>query len=190
MMRLKTVRIGLWDQYGGSMPSGWTRWILEQCGSRSRSCSRRRSMPAISMRSRRAGRSSTAGIPERDGGGVADSAHSRRATRIPAEFRGWLGRVSVAKTVPEIKKFVENGGTVADDRIVHGRLVTISACRFRGRARGNASAAPRVHCRARSSTCPARFSRRASTTRKPACVRHGRRTMVFYDESPAFRLRA
>ena len=27
---LKPVRIGLWDRYGGSMPSGWTRWILEQ----------------------------------------------------------------------------------------------------------------------------------------------------------------
>ena len=29
-MKLKPVRIGLWDQYGGSMPSGWTRWLLEQ----------------------------------------------------------------------------------------------------------------------------------------------------------------
>ena len=27
---LKPVRIGLWDQYGGSMPSGWTRWLFEQ----------------------------------------------------------------------------------------------------------------------------------------------------------------
>ena len=27
---LRTPRIGLWDQYGGSMESGWTRWILEQ----------------------------------------------------------------------------------------------------------------------------------------------------------------
>src|SRR6185295_11783627 len=26
----KPVRIGLWDQYGGSMPSGWTRWLFEQ----------------------------------------------------------------------------------------------------------------------------------------------------------------
>ena len=24
------MRIGLWDVYGGSMPSGWTRWLLEQ----------------------------------------------------------------------------------------------------------------------------------------------------------------
>ena len=28
-MELSPVRIGLWDQYGGSMPSGWTRMILE-----------------------------------------------------------------------------------------------------------------------------------------------------------------
>ncbi len=27
---LAPVRVGLWDQYGGSMPSGWVRWILEQ----------------------------------------------------------------------------------------------------------------------------------------------------------------
>ncbi len=27
---LGTPRIGLWDQYGGSIESGWTRWILEQ----------------------------------------------------------------------------------------------------------------------------------------------------------------
>ena len=30
VMKLKPVRIGLWDQYGGSMASGWTRWLLEQ----------------------------------------------------------------------------------------------------------------------------------------------------------------
>jgi hypothetical protein len=28
-MRLEPVKIGLWDRYGGSMPSGWTRMILE-----------------------------------------------------------------------------------------------------------------------------------------------------------------
>src|SRR3989475_1135760 len=29
-MKLKPVRIGLYDQYGGSMPSGWVRWMFEQ----------------------------------------------------------------------------------------------------------------------------------------------------------------
>jgi hypothetical protein len=27
---LKPVRVGLWDSNGGSMPSGWTRWLLER----------------------------------------------------------------------------------------------------------------------------------------------------------------
>src|SRR4029079_11297042 len=27
---VRAPRIALWDQYGGSMESGWTRWILEQ----------------------------------------------------------------------------------------------------------------------------------------------------------------
>src|SRR5207249_595876 len=29
-VKLKRRRIGLWDQYGGSMDAGWARWILEQ----------------------------------------------------------------------------------------------------------------------------------------------------------------
>ncbi|MGA1416939.1 MAG: M14 family metallopeptidase, partial [Gemmatimonadaceae bacterium] len=27
---VRPMRIALWDRYGGSMPSGWTRWLLEQ----------------------------------------------------------------------------------------------------------------------------------------------------------------
>ena len=29
-IKITTLKIGLWDRYGGSMPSGWVRWILEQ----------------------------------------------------------------------------------------------------------------------------------------------------------------
>ncbi|MCA9737860.1 MAG: peptidase, partial [Gemmatimonadetes bacterium] len=29
-LELSRVRVGLWDQYGGSMPSGWTRFVLER----------------------------------------------------------------------------------------------------------------------------------------------------------------
>ena len=28
-LMLRSLRIGLWDRYGGSMPSGWTRFLLE-----------------------------------------------------------------------------------------------------------------------------------------------------------------
>ena len=29
-MKLKPIRIGLYDQYGGLMPAGWLRWMFEQ----------------------------------------------------------------------------------------------------------------------------------------------------------------
>jgi hypothetical protein len=29
-LMLRPLRIGLWDRYGGSMPSGWTRYVLEK----------------------------------------------------------------------------------------------------------------------------------------------------------------
>jgi hypothetical protein len=29
-LEMGEVRVGLWDRYGGSMPSGWTRWLFEQ----------------------------------------------------------------------------------------------------------------------------------------------------------------
>src|SRR6185369_7314752 len=116
-MKLKPVRIGLWDQYGGSMPSGWTRWLFEQYEF---------PFEVVYPGMLDAGNLNAkydvlvfvdGGIPERDpsagaapaGGGFG--AQPPAAT-IPAEFRGWLGRVTVAKTVPEIRKFIENGGTV------------------------------------------------------------------------------
>src|SRR5206468_7024483 len=62
------------------------------------------------------------GIPARDpstgsgqvggAGGGGFGGGQPAADSIPAEFRPWLGRVTVAKTVPELKKFVENGGTI------------------------------------------------------------------------------
>src|SRR5690606_24764225 len=30
MVKLSSLRIGLWDTYGGSMSSGWVRFLMEQ----------------------------------------------------------------------------------------------------------------------------------------------------------------
>jgi len=122
-MKLKPVRIGLWDQYGGSnAPSGWTRWLFEQYEF---------PFEVVFPGTLDAGNLNAkydvlvfvdGGIPERDpfdklrAGGVAAvaaaSADSRQPTRSPAEFRTMLGRVTVSNTVPELKKFAESGGTV------------------------------------------------------------------------------
>jgi hypothetical protein len=114
-MKLKPVRIGLWDQYGGSMPSGWTRWLFEQFEF---------PFEVVYPQALDAGNLNAkydvlvfvdGAIPERDlatGSGQGGAGGQPPAESIPAEFRGWLGRVTVAKTVPELKKFIENGGTV------------------------------------------------------------------------------
>src|SRR5205085_6089304 len=117
-MKLKPVRIGLWDQYGGSMPSGWTRWLFEQFEF---------PFEVVYPQTLDAGNLNSkfdvlvfvdGAIPTRDpatasgqagGGGFGGQP---AADTIPAEFRGWLGRVTVSKTVPELRKFVENGGTI------------------------------------------------------------------------------
>jgi hypothetical protein len=108
MMKLKPVRVGLWDQYGGSMPSGWTRWLLEQF-----------EFPFEVVYAKTLDGGNLAarydvlifvdgGIPARDGSGGGQP----QAAAIPAEFRDRLGSVTVARTVPQLKAFVEAGGTL------------------------------------------------------------------------------
>lgn len=103
------------------MPSGWTRWLLE-----------RFEFPftVIYPQTLDAGDLAskfdvlifvTGAIPLRDPinrGNTSPNPEEMffggmpKPEEIPAEFRGWLGNVSVAKTVPELRKFLEAGGTV------------------------------------------------------------------------------
>ncbi|MFZ2053593.1 MAG: M14 family metallopeptidase [Candidatus Aminicenantales bacterium] len=113
-LKIIPVRIGLWDQYGGSMASGWTRWMLEQF-----------EFPF-----------EVVFPPQLDAGNLKDKydvlifvggaiPREDREPRsefrffappkpeeIPEEFRNRLGRVSVAKTVPQIRQFLKEGGAV------------------------------------------------------------------------------
>jgi hypothetical protein len=124
-MRLKPVRAGLWDQYGGSMPSGWIRWMLEQYEF---------PFEVVYPKTLDAGNLNNrfdvlvfvgGAIPPRDAGGAGGRGGAAAggdagevaggqpsADSIPAEFRDRLGSVTVAKTVPELRKFLEAGGTI------------------------------------------------------------------------------
>ena len=114
-MKLKPVRIGLWDQYGGSMPSGWTRWLFEQYEfpfevvfpGDARRRQPEREVRRAGVRRRRHSRARRRRRRRR---------RLRRRSRRPTRSRrssatGWDASRS-SKTVPELKKFVENGGTV------------------------------------------------------------------------------
>jgi hypothetical protein len=52
------------------------------------------------------------GIPERDGGGGGFGGGGGQPKDVPQEFQHTLGRVTVKQTVPQLKQFVEAGGTI------------------------------------------------------------------------------
>jgi hypothetical protein len=116
-LKLKPIRIGLYDQYGGLMPSGWARWLFEQfefpfevvypatldAGDlKSKFDVLVFTDGAVRFGSGRGGR----------GGGGGGGGGQPNAQEIPAEFRGWLGRITTEKTMPQLKKFVESGGSI------------------------------------------------------------------------------
>jgi zinc carboxypeptidase len=191
-LKLKPVRIGLWDQYGGSMPSGWTRWLFEQFEF---------PFEVVYPGTLDAGNLNAkydvlvfvdGGIPERDpsaGSGPAGGGFGAQpsAATIPTEFRGSLGRVTVAKTVPEIRKFVENGGTVltigSSTVLGHHFGLPIRDALVERVAGGVERKLPREKYYIPGSILEARID-----NTQPLAYGMEERAMVFYDESPAFRL--
>ena len=112
LMKLRKPRIGLWDQYGGSMPSGHVRWLLEQFEF---------DFDVVFPQTLDAGNLKArydvllfpdGGIPEGAGGGGGFFGRQPTAAEIPAEFRAHLGSVSIDKTVPQLKQFAEAGGVI------------------------------------------------------------------------------
>ncbi|HYR09549.1 MAG TPA: hypothetical protein VEQ60_17375, partial [Longimicrobium sp.] len=113
---LRQPRIGLVDRYGGIMPSGWTRWIFEEFGF-PYSVVFPPELDAGNLNAKYDVLVFVDGtIPERDpragagGGGGFNFMPSPDA--VPEEFRGQLGMVTIAQTVPKLREFLENGGTV------------------------------------------------------------------------------
>ncbi len=106
-------RIGLWDVYGGSMPSGWLRWILEQhhfdfklvFAKEIDKGNLRSKFDAIIFVSR--------AIPS-----VKAEAPSEYMSRepleadIPAEYQETLGKITTAKSIPSLRAFLEEGGDI------------------------------------------------------------------------------
>ncbi len=114
MLQLKPVRIGLWDRYGGSMPSGWMRWLFEQFEFPFEVV-HPQTLDAGNLRERFDVLVFVDGaIPPPGGTGRPRFAGAALPPeRVPQEFRSWLGEVTAAKTVPQLKAFLEAGGTIA-----------------------------------------------------------------------------
>lgn len=113
-VRLQPVRIGLSDQYGGSLSSGWIRWLLEQFEF---------PFEVVYPATLDAGNLNkkfdvllfaSGAIPPF---GPEEPQEFRRSSQpnpesIPEEYRNQLGIITDVKTIPQIRQFLENGGTV------------------------------------------------------------------------------
>jgi hypothetical protein len=114
---LRALRIGLWDTYGGSMASGWIRWLLEQFefpyelvfapdldagGLESR-------FDALIFVGGSIPRGPAAG-PETGGG--ARGSQPSVPSYVPDEYKNRVGRITAEKTIPILRQFVEAGGTI------------------------------------------------------------------------------
>jgi hypothetical protein len=112
--KLKPIHIGLVDLYGGSMPSGWLRWMFERYefpfelvfpqvleAGNLKSSYDVIVFPSDTYTEGRGGR-----------GGFGGRRFGPAPESIPEEYRSMLGAVSAAKTVPPVRKFVEEGGTI------------------------------------------------------------------------------
>ena len=104
--QVSAPRIALWDRYGGSMESGWTRWIMEQFGI---------PFTVVYPTEINAGNLNAKydAIVFVDGAIPANPRESApiNTEGIPTQFHNMLGNIS-DQGVQSLKTFAENGGSI------------------------------------------------------------------------------
>jgi hypothetical protein len=117
---LKPVRVGLWDRYGGSIPSGWTRWLLERfefpfqlvfAPELDKGALREKYDMLIFVDGAIPFRGAPTGNRRRQDGD-ADGDQTASEAAGPAMPEGRRPNITTTKTVPQLRIFLESGGTI------------------------------------------------------------------------------
>jgi hypothetical protein len=115
-LMLRPLRIGLVDRYGGSMPSGWIRYQLEKFEFPFTQVF----PPALDQGNLTekfdvlivASDLTPAAAPRAGAGDAPPATAAANAQNVPAEYRDRVGPITAARTLPQLKKFMEDGGVV------------------------------------------------------------------------------
>jgi hypothetical protein len=117
-LKLRPVRIGLWDRYGGSQDSGHIRWMFEQTFPTPYELVYAPALDAGNLKLKYDVLIFPDGaLPSNEGGRGGGGRGGRgggggRAPDVPEEYRNQLGSVTSATTGPQLRQFVEDGGSV------------------------------------------------------------------------------
>jgi hypothetical protein len=187
-VRTGAARIGLWDQYGGSMDAGWTRWVLEQFEF---------PFERVFAQQLDAGGLNErfdvlifveGGIPALATGGRAGGAGGGAgpaAADVPDEYRAQLGPITAEKTMPRIREFIENGGTVITIGDASTNIAAHLGLPVTSHLIENGAPLPRTKYYVPGSLLSVRVD-----TMNAAAYGGADHTIVFFDNSPVFRLGA
>jgi len=109
---IKAGRIALFDQYGGSIPSGWVRWIMEQYHFAFQLIYPQEIDAGDLNKKYDAILFISGGIP--DAGGQPERRWLRQPAPedVPEKYRSMLGSITIDKSIPQLKDFTEKGGTI------------------------------------------------------------------------------
>jgi len=112
-MALHPIKVGLWDRYGGSMPSGWTRMLLEAFEF-DFDVLYPPDLDHADLSKYDVLVFEDGAIPAREGarGGFRGRFGQFDTASVPEKYRRRMGRVTIGTTVPRILDYVRGGGTV------------------------------------------------------------------------------
>jgi hypothetical protein len=113
LKKIQPIRIGLWDKYGGSMSSGWVRWIFEQYHFPFKLIYAKE-IDSVNLNANYDVLVFVEGaIPAlKNEGSFSYEERAPKLEDVPKEFQHTLGNISVNKSIPALNKFLQNGGKI------------------------------------------------------------------------------
>ncbi|MBM3178244.1 MAG: peptidase [Bacteroidetes bacterium] len=114
IVKVQKPRIALLDVYGGSMPSGWIRWLMEQYHFKA-NVVYPKEIEKGGLKEKYDALILVTGMVPSVRKETENNPYARRdpkAEEIPAEWHNNLGSITAEKSVPELRKFIEAGGRI------------------------------------------------------------------------------
>jgi hypothetical protein len=179
---LHSPRIAIWDQYGGSIDSGWLRFVLEQFEF-PYEVVYPKTIDAGSLNAKYdvliLSDEATVGDTSQRGG----QRSQREPAVVPAEYQPRLGTLTPSKSLPQLKAFMDGGGTL----LTIGRAANIAYQLELPLSNAITDTAGKQLPRARF-YIPGSVLGAAVDTTSPIAWGMPARVDLFFDSSPAFRV--